>query len=272
MNSIFHDLLNMCKKFANPRLGALVATTGLGEELKSVVARGEAAAGLRYYGPVDVAAVKSEHLPIVMSVIISRSCWCEILPMPNDLYDIRTKQGEGHQQAILAVIASHPIGGSLPGLDNSHGHQCAQRFISTAECDCGKADRESEESDKEEALTAVQTLSRLNRLRVAADIIKPCWEDDYTQAAASSINPNFSMLDFAMQLIQENWQEFKERPEILELLKEPIGPAHAADEADKSECQHSPNEDCMICRECEQCREDLDDDDLCPDCGGKVEE
>jgi hypothetical protein len=31
-------------------------------------------------------------------------------------------------------------------------------------------------------------------------------------------------------------------------------------------CQHKSNEDCMFCVECGQCREDLDDNDMCPDC------
>lgn len=36
-------------------------------------------------------------------------------------------------------------------------------------------------------------------------------------------------------------------------------------------CQHEPHEDCLHCRICGVCREDLDSDDVCPDCGGKDE-
>lgn len=32
------------------------------------------------------------------------------------------------------------------------------------------------------------------------------------------------------------------------------------------DCQHQEGEDCMTCRECGVCREDLDEDDLCPEC------
>ena len=36
-----------------------------------------------------------------------------------------------------------------------------------------------------------------------------------------------------------------------------------------SGCEHGEHEDCMICSECHTCREDLDEDDVCMDCGGK---
>jgi len=36
-----------------------------------------------------------------------------------------------------------------------------------------------------------------------------------------------------------------------------------------SGCEHGEHEDCMICSECHTCREDLDEDDVCMDCGGQ---
>lgn len=38
------------------------------------------------------------------------------------------------------------------------------------------------------------------------------------------------------------------------------------------ECQHQRHEDHLICKCCHRCNESLDDDDLCTDCGGKIED
>ena len=38
------------------------------------------------------------------------------------------------------------------------------------------------------------------------------------------------------------------------------------------ECQHQRHEDHLICSCCGRCNESLDDDDLCTDCGGKIED
>ena len=37
---------------------------------------------------------------------------------------------------------------------------------------------------------------------------------------------------------------------------------------DPASCGHKSTEDCMNCAECGECREDLDEDDVCADCGG----
>jgi hypothetical protein len=42
------------------------------------------------------------------------------------------------------------------------------------------------------------------------------------------------------------------------------------DETD--DCQHSKHEDHLVCTCCGRCNESLDSNDLCVDCGGKVEE
>jgi len=31
-------------------------------------------------------------------------------------------------------------------------------------------------------------------------------------------------------------------------------------------CGHKSNEDCMFCADCGECSEELDEDDICPDC------
>ncbi len=36
------------------------------------------------------------------------------------------------------------------------------------------------------------------------------------------------------------------------------------------ECEHQNNEDCMVCHECGECKENLNDEDLCFDCRGKI--
>jgi hypothetical protein len=33
-------------------------------------------------------------------------------------------------------------------------------------------------------------------------------------------------------------------------------------------CDHNSNEECMFCSICGDCREDLDEQDVCMDCGG----
>lgn len=42
-------------------------------------------------------------------------------------------------------------------------------------------------------------------------------------------------------------------------------------EVDVSECEHQDFEDHMFCAICHKCREDLDENDICPDCGGSVD-
>jgi hypothetical protein len=37
-------------------------------------------------------------------------------------------------------------------------------------------------------------------------------------------------------------------------------------------CECLPDPDAMYCSECGKAREDLDENDVCPDCGGKVDE
>jgi hypothetical protein len=42
------------------------------------------------------------------------------------------------------------------------------------------------------------------------------------------------------------------------------------DTAGVIEHEHQRSEDCLTCRCCGKCREDLDETDLCPDCGGET--
>jgi hypothetical protein len=37
-------------------------------------------------------------------------------------------------------------------------------------------------------------------------------------------------------------------------------------DTDFCDCEHDPDEDCMNCMECGKCCEDVNDDDICPDC------
>lgn len=37
-----------------------------------------------------------------------------------------------------------------------------------------------------------------------------------------------------------------------------------------NKCQHDKDEDCLICSICGECREDLNEDDICPDCDIKA--
>jgi hypothetical protein len=38
-----------------------------------------------------------------------------------------------------------------------------------------------------------------------------------------------------------------------------------------AECGHKVAEDCMVCAICGRCREDLDEEDICTECGGTKE-
>ena len=44
--------------------------------------------------------------------------------------------------------------------------------------------------------------------------------------------------------------------------------AYTPTESKHHDCQHQEHEDCLICTECGCCREDVDEDDVCMDCGG----